>query len=387
MGVRCFAPGLTTQGGCSLQRREVNGDELRPSGARFTQLASQPLAWLAFGVAGLLLMCVGVALDVYRHDHGADAGELLSFANPGMLVALAGAGIVASALLMTLSLLAFQAAGSAEAVVRRGIWVGTAWIAVASAAAGAVMYISTAGVTISHHEHGAAADGTAAQRAATATPGSGAGAFGAAAARARVTLRGTLTLDGAPLEAEFLGARVRRGGLDAACQLTIPPVTAGRYEIQVLADAEAPGCGAPGAELFLWTYANDRIIYSPDTVPWPEDGATVVSDASFSSAAPDGATLPATAFKGEAISRDATDIPRGTAVEAYVGDVRCGIASIRHENQAFTLFVAGPESVQGCARDATLTFRVGGRPAVETARNDLVGDDRDPNDVLILTVQ
>jgi hypothetical protein len=35
----------------------------------------------------------------------------------------------------------------------------------------------------------------------------------------------------------------------------------------------------------------------------------------------------------------------------------------------FILNVAGPASVPGCARGATLTFRIDGRPALETAVN------------------
>jgi hypothetical protein len=31
--------------------------------------------------------------------------------------------------------------------------------------------------------------------------------------------------------------------------------------------------------------------------------------------------------------------------------------------------VVGPESIPGCARDATISFRVNGRPAIETATN------------------
>jgi hypothetical protein len=45
---------------------------------------------------------------------------------------------------------------------------------------------------------------------------------------ARVTLHGSLTLDGAPIEARFLGVRVVRDRLAAACQITIPAITQGR---------------------------------------------------------------------------------------------------------------------------------------------------------------
>jgi hypothetical protein len=35
------------------------------------------------------------------------------------------------------------------------------------------------------------------------------------------------------------------------------------------------------------------------------------------------------------------------------------------------LYVVGPDSVSGCDRDATLTFRIDGQPALQTAINDL----------------
>ena len=190
----------------------------------------------------------------------------------------------------------------------------------------------------------------------------------------RVTLRGTLTLDGAPLEAEFLGVRVVRDGLVAACQDAIPAVTQGHYEIPVAADAEVRGCGAPGAELLLWAYVGDAFIFSTQTTPWPGSGATATFDASFSSAAREGASRPVTEFKGHLFDRDGSRLPGGTVVEAYAGDVRCGVTSLRYGDVTegyYTLIVAGPQSVSGCGEGASLTFRLDGKPAAETALNDL----------------
>lgn len=327
---------------------------------------AQPLVWLTLAVAGFVLTCIGVAIDAYRHDHGAGAAELISFSSPGMLVSLAGLGMVGTGLLVGLSLVVFQTADSAEDVVRRGAGVLLAWIAVAIAAVGAITYVATAGVTIGHEGHGGAAPD-----ARTTDPAAPAGLPGAGA---RATLRGMLTLDGAPLEADFLGVRVMRDGLSAACQYTIPAVTQGRYEIKVLADAEVRGCGAPGSELLLWAYANEAFIYSQQTAPWPGSGGTATFAAGFSSAAREGAGKPVTEFKGELFDREGVRLPGGTVVEAYVGDVRCGVTSLRYgddNEQLYTLIVAGPESVPGCAQDATLTFTIDGDPVVGTASNDL----------------
>lgn len=190
----------------------------------------------------------------------------------------------------------------------------------------------------------------------------------------RVTLRGALTLDGAPLEAEFLGVRVIRNGLPAACQYTIPAVTQGRYEVRVVADAEVSGCGTPGAELLLWAFAKDAFIFSEQTVPWPGSGGTATFDASFSSDAREGAGKPVTEFKGHLFDREGARLPGGTVLEALVGDVRCGVTSLRYGDDFegyYTLVVAGPEFIPACAEGARLTFRLNGEPAAETAFNDL----------------
>jgi pimeloyl-ACP methyl ester carboxylesterase len=191
-------------------------------------------------------------------------------------------------------------------------------------------------------------------------------------AERRVTLHGKLTLDGAPFDARWLGAVVRRpDGLIAACQLTLPLVRGGRYEIVVMADAEASGCGAPGAEIALWTFARNRILYSRDVSKWPRT-QRVRADLSFSSATPSGAVPPRAQFNGEVFTPDGRQLQGGTRVDAYVGTSLCGVTSVRRTGSysGFTLDVAGPDSVPGCARGATITFRVDGRPAQETAVNE-----------------
>ena len=67
-------------------------------------------------------------------------------------------------------------------------------------------------------------------------------------ARRRVVLRGRLTLDGATVRRPLPGrGRAAQDGLVTPCQLTLPSVRDGRYSITVMADAEASGCGVPGA--------------------------------------------------------------------------------------------------------------------------------------------
>ncbi len=187
----------------------------------------------------------------------------------------------------------------------------------------------------------------------------------------RVVVRGTVTLNGAPFDARFLGAMVRRDGLITPCQYTLSPVNNGRYEITVLADAEASGCGAHGAQILLWTSAQNQILSSRDAVPWPKHGRTTDFDTSFSTATPDGAAPPKAEFAGEVFKRDGHQLPGGTRIEADVGNTRCGLATVRRTGtfSGFSLDVVGPDSVAGCKHGATLTFRINGRLAVDTSTN------------------
>jgi pimeloyl-ACP methyl ester carboxylesterase len=192
----------------------------------------------------------------------------------------------------------------------------------------------------------------------------------------RVRLRGTVTRDGKPFDANTLGVEVRRDGLTTPCQYTLASVTNGRYRITVQSDTEASGCGAPGTDLVLWTFVDGERLYSSEAVRWPGDGHTKTFDAQFSTSEPDGVGAPPTGFAGEVYRRDGTKLGPGTRVEAFVGDTRCGVTSVRRTGNfsGFTLIIAGPETVPACAPGATLTFRINGKPAVETKIND--GDDR-----------
>ena len=191
-------------------------------------------------------------------------------------------------------------------------------------------------------------------------------------ARERVMLTGRLTLDGALFDANFLGAIVQRNGLTTPCQYTLPEVQDGRYEITVLADAEARGCGANGARIVLWTFADGKMLYSNEAAPWPRSGRTTTFDATFSSAAPKGVAPPVVQLVGEVYDRRGRNMSPGTRVEAFVGNTRCGVASIRRTGSfaGYSLAVAGPESIPGCERGALLTFRINGRPAVDTSTNE-----------------
>jgi hypothetical protein len=189
----------------------------------------------------------------------------------------------------------------------------------------------------------------------------------------RVVIRGNATLDGAPFDAEFLGAVVRRDGLVTPCQQTLPAVEDGRYEITVLADTEGLGCGTDGAEVLLWTFTRDTKLFSTTAAPWPTAGRSVNFDASFSSTTPNGDAPALTEFSGEVFDRDGRRLPPGTRVEAYIDTTRCGVASVRDagEFSGFVIAVVGPDAIRGCTRDGTISFRAARQPANETAVNRL----------------
>jgi hypothetical protein len=189
----------------------------------------------------------------------------------------------------------------------------------------------------------------------------------------RIAVRGTASLDGAPLDAEFLGAVVRRDGMITPCQSGIPGVTRGRYVITVLAEHAGRGCGRRGAEVLLWTFVGDTKVYSTTAVRWPSRGNSARFNPQFSSAMPNGAAPEVTELSGEVFDRNGRRLPPGTRVEAYVGTTRCGVASVRQAESfvGYVLSVVGPDSISGCAEGAEITFTVNGRPANETYVNNL----------------
>jgi hypothetical protein len=187
----------------------------------------------------------------------------------------------------------------------------------------------------------------------------------------RVVVRGRAKLDGASFDAQYLGAVVKRHGLVTPCQRTLPRVRNGRFAITVFPRTESSGCGAPGSEVFFWTFVQDRIVYSNQSVHWPGNGKTARFDPMFSISAPDGGVGPIVGFAGEIFDARNRRLPRGAHVEAHIGKTLCAVATTRSLDNfvGFSIDVVGPDSIPGCAIGATITFRVDGRDAHETAVN------------------
>jgi hypothetical protein len=187
----------------------------------------------------------------------------------------------------------------------------------------------------------------------------------------RAVVRGRASLDGAPFDAPYLGAVVHWRGLVTPCQRTLPQVRDGSFSIAVYANTVAKGCGTKGARVSLWAYVNDQIVYSTSSTPWPGRGETVSFRPRFETSNPDGGVGPLVGFAGEVFDRRGRRLPPGADVTAYIGDTRCGVATTRviEDFTGFSLDVVGPEAIPGCERGGTITFRVDGRVANETVRN------------------
>jgi hypothetical protein len=187
----------------------------------------------------------------------------------------------------------------------------------------------------------------------------------------RVVVRGRANLDGTPFDAPYLGAVVKRHGLVTPCQQTLPRVRDGRFAITVRARTEARGCGAAGSRIFLWTFVQDQIVYSDQSVRWPGNGETARFNPAFSISAPTGGVGPIVGFAGEIFDALNRRLPPGAHVEAHIGKTLCAVATTRRIDNftGFSIDVVGPDSIPGCGIGATITFRVDGRDARETAVN------------------
>lgn len=190
-------------------------------------------------------------------------------------------------------------------------------------------------------------------------------------AKDRVVVRGRATLDGASFDAPYLGAVVKRRGLVTPCQHALPHVRDGRFAVTVFARTEASGCGARGSKIFLWTFVQNQIVFSNQSVPWPGNGETARFRPRFSISAPTGGVGPIVGFAGEVFDGRNQRLPPGAHVEAYIGQTLCGVATTRRIESftGFSIDVVGPDSIPGCAIGATIAFRVDGRDARETAIN------------------
>jgi hypothetical protein len=191
----------------------------------------------------------------------------------------------------------------------------------------------------------------------------------------RITVSGTITLDGKPVDGDLFPV-VRTGDLDQpVCSFSRIQVTNGHYELTVAGKGELAGCGAPGAEVYLEVYVSvvDQQFTTQQTVPWPASGKQLTFDATLSTGTKSPVERSGSAFGGAVLDASGKLLPPGTVVGAYVGDTLCGVSSLPPTVMAYSdssnyiMWVGGPAA---CAKGANLSFKIDGKLAVQTAVND-----------------
>ena len=95
----------------------------------------------------------------------------------------------------------------------------------------------------------------------------------------------------------------------------------GQFAIYVLARAEASGAG--GSQIFLWTFVQDQIVYSSQSVRWPGTGKTAKFNPAFSISAATGGIGPMVGVAGEIFGARHRRPPPGAHVEALIGETLC----------------------------------------------------------------
>lgn len=113
----------------------------------------EPGFWFVFAIAGMVVVFVGLAVDGYQHNNGADEESLISLTNPGHLIAGIGLLITSFAALAGLSISMLRNVETADSALRRFVPVTAAWVLVAAAGIGSATYLGASGATVGHSNH------------------------------------------------------------------------------------------------------------------------------------------------------------------------------------------------------------------------------------------
>lgn len=136
---------------------------------------SEAATWFGAVAIGMIVVFVGLAIDAWRHNNGAGEESLLSFSNPGHLVAGIGLIVTTVAALAGLSVSALRGVETVDNAVRRFLPVTAAWVMMSAVGIGSITYIGASGVTVGHshddtqlavvddHAHDASGDAGVAQ--------------------------------------------------------------------------------------------------------------------------------------------------------------------------------------------------------------------------------
>jgi hypothetical protein len=98
----------------------------------------------------MAIVFAGLAVDGYRHNHSAAEESLLSFGNPGHLIAAIGLVLTSAAVLIGFSIAALKNVATAEHAIRRSVPVTGAWVGLTAVAIASLTYLGASGATIGH---------------------------------------------------------------------------------------------------------------------------------------------------------------------------------------------------------------------------------------------
>lgn len=190
----------------------------------------------------------------------------------------------------------------------------------------------------------------------------------------RVTVTGTVTLNGEPVDEAFLWADVLTDGRRRACSYDRATIDLGTYGMTIAPATETHACGAPGSSI-AFTLFDDGERYEAAPVAWPAAGGALAIDLAFTEdeRGPNSSTF----VGGRLLGKDSDQPSAGTRVEAYIGEVLCGETSVPpvrllfDDASGYGVVVASERMIPGCTNGAPVSFRVDGTPVAQTAENTL----------------
>ncbi len=120
-----------------------------PRKANLAWLA-EPTTWFGLATLGMIIVFGGLGVDAYKHNHSTTEESLLSFSNPGHLIAAIGLALTSVSAVAGLTLAALRGTSTAEHAVRRLAPVTVAVVALVAVVVGSGTYMAATGASIGH---------------------------------------------------------------------------------------------------------------------------------------------------------------------------------------------------------------------------------------------
>ena len=191
----------------------------------------------------------------------------------------------------------------------------------------------------------------------------------------RVTVSGSITVDGEPRRDGFLWIDVVTDGKRAACTYNNAAFDDGRYTTLVATADEVPECGAEGRIAQLMFFENGKRFLGP-TLPWPTGATELTIDATLIQANVE-EQVSGTIVNGALLDATGAEMPIGTRVEALIGGNTCHsftippVVMIFEQGDAYGFVIPPQSDAAGCTEGEEVTFRVDGERVEGSAVHDL----------------